>query len=816
MSKAVRCILLSFILLIALCCNFAAAEEVQITETFGDWSVGRFVDDFGDPTGETFLYTKTTGTFSNTAAKDAELTVVFMYQNGDFAIRLLEYNQIQAVYYDNSKITLKYKVDDVVYEHSLYPSAPPNADILINDRMQNMAEIDPSDTAKAQVATFTQTRSQKNSAFRQIKKFLSNSVDLRCVMYIDSSKYSFTISSKGFGDAVFGKAYDEAVQKMENGRYEEAIADFRSFESYKDSAERVRECIAHTYGPVAEKIEKIQAKEGLSLAGALAELKVGPAYQESEGSKSYMEKLEKLAKCEGVYLYVLKLKSENKDYLLTIRFRIENGEIRAAVDFEAVGGTYINDVVTVLPDDNTYLCSIEADRHMEGDSPSKDFAVRFWLNEQKALYTRVGEISEFNMECVRVADDYREQKIAQEEEEAARLKAEEEAKAEAERQKEEEEARQKEAEKAYNEAHYSSHAYKFSEGLCRISRSGKYGFINAQGEIVVPVIYDYAEDFHEGRALVYTGVKGGYKYEWYRDRQGKCGYVDKEGNEVVPLVWDYSDGFSQGRAVVAKGDLWGFIDPDGNEVIPCEYESVESFTAEQLAMVRKDQKTGYINTDGEVVIPLQYDAGTSFSDGFAAVWNKKTKKHANIGTDGKILGKKWYNDCYSFSDGMGRVSDGKKYGFIDTSGKQKIKCKYEYAGNFSEGLCFVQMKDDGEVYLIDKEDHTLLKEKLYANTGEIEVFRNGYAFVEKARREYWILNTEGKTIAKLKGKLMKNLGDGYFIYTKDGTKGTTLIDASGKELFSDMRDIDYGEGLFTVLDNKNNLTIYDRDMNQLF
>ena len=45
--------------------------------------------------------------------------------------------------------------------------------------------------------------------------------------------------------------------------------------------------------------------------------------------------------------------------------------------------------------------------------------------------------------------------------------------------------------------------YKFHEGLAKIVKNKKYGFVNTQGEEVVPCIYDYADDFHEGTSIVY-------------------------------------------------------------------------------------------------------------------------------------------------------------------------------------------------------------------------------------------------------------------------------------------------------------------------
>lgn len=45
----------------------------------------------------------------------------------------------------------------------------------------------------------------------------------------------------------------------------------------------------------------------------------------------------------------------------------------------------------------------------------------------------------------------------------------------------------------------------FSEGLARVRRGSKWGYINEAGEEVIPLIYDYAHDFHNGTTSVKFG-----------------------------------------------------------------------------------------------------------------------------------------------------------------------------------------------------------------------------------------------------------------------------------------------------------------------
>lgn len=67
------------------------------------------------------------------------------------------------------------------------------------------------------------------------------------------------------------------------------------------------------------------------------------------------------------------------------------------------------------------------------------------------------------------------------------------------------------------------------EGLLRVSKDGKYGFINTKLQWVIPLQYDDAWHFHEGLA----GVK----------KDGKWGFIDRTGKMVIEPQFDDTVGF---------------------------------------------------------------------------------------------------------------------------------------------------------------------------------------------------------------------------------------------------------------------------------
>ena len=81
----------------------------------------------------------------------------------------------------------------------------------------------------------------------------------------------------------------------------------------------------------------------------------------------------------------------------------------------------------------------------------------------------------------------------------------------------------------------------YHNGLAYVRLDDKYGFINREGEIVIPLEYEYAHDFIEGLAAVRLN--------------GKWGFIDTVGNRVIPFKYDDVGDFKNGKVdVIMNGE----------------------------------------------------------------------------------------------------------------------------------------------------------------------------------------------------------------------------------------------------------------------
>ena len=109
----------------------------------------------------------------------------------------------------------------------------------------------------------------------------------------------------------------------------------------------------------------------------------------------------------------------------------------------------------------------------------------------------------------------------------------------------------------------------------------------------------------------------------FKDKEsGKWGFKNNDGEVIVPPTWRNAYyKFSEGLCPVVNDDKrFGFVDETGNLVIPCNFVHALDFR-DGLARVQEEGtfKIGYINKKGETVIPFVYRKGGDFENGLAMV-----------------------------------------------------------------------------------------------------------------------------------------------------------------------------------------------------
>jgi hypothetical protein len=99
-------------------------------------------------------------------------------------------------------------------------------------------------------------------------------------------------------------------------------------------------------------------------------------------------------------------------------------------------------------------------------------------------------------------------------------------------------------------------------------------------------------------------------------KNGRNGYLDLQGKVAIPLVYDAGRRFSGGLAAVRKGGKWGYVDPAGRVVISFEFDEAGEF-GNDLAPARIGTRTGFINKSGRFSFDLSFKYAPGFLTGDA-------------------------------------------------------------------------------------------------------------------------------------------------------------------------------------------------------
>lgn len=138
--------------------------------------------------------------------------------------------------------------------------------------------------------------------------------------------------------------------------------------------------------------------------------------------------------------------------------------------------------------------------------------------------------------------------------------------------------------------------------------------------------------FYEGRAII--------------SRAEKYGFVDLQGNIVVPTIYDEVSNFSQSRAKVRKGKKWGYIDLNGLEIIAPTFINCGNFN-EDVTWVYDGKCCRYIDVNGFDAFPGKFTYVNNFNKGFAIVGVDSNKMVIN--RLGEVLTKGTYSEIKPFN-----------------------------------------------------------------------------------------------------------------------------------------------------------------------
>ena len=363
-----------------------------------------------------------------------------------------------------------------------------------------------------------------------------------------------------------------------------------------------------------------------------------------------------------------------------------------------------------------------------------------------------------------------------------------------------------------------------------LSKERLYGFVAHDGKVILRPTYDFVDDFSSSVAMVGRG--------------DKISYIDIEGKLLMPFVWEDGMPFKRELAVVIKGDEMAVINKVGGVIIPSGYDNI--YLDETSPILT--ERDGVYRFYSRVGKPLygEYDRAIPFAFSRAVVGNGDTlsvispkgeRLHSGVYKDiriisdtlmaiqdsvglwslsnmqGEILTKKKYEQMGDFSEGLAPVVLKGKYGYINTAGEEKIAVNMSYSSTPLKEMAFkdgrARTSYRGKYGMIDGTGRRLVPNLFdditistqwpvpvqkgglwgYVSKGGVNIairctYDAVYPFVNEraivVKKGMWgVINSSGKIVIPLEYSNIEPLSSGrMYIVAQSGKMG--IVSAEGK------------------------------------
>lgn len=370
---------------------------------------------------------------------------------------------------------------------------------------------------------------------------------------------------------------------------------------------------------------------------------------------------------------------------------------------------------------------------------------------------------------------------------------------------------------------------KFVNGLAKVAKrefekkeNVDFDIIDIVSDLVPSDLTDWdidGSDFGDSNSLSYNDLRS-IHYSNQKKYDYKWGYIDEEGNEIIPCIYDYVEDFHDGYAIVVEhkhkimplNDSFfvseprykGVISLNGEMTIPSEFDDL-IYIHNGLFKARKDGKWGIIDKNGCIIIPLDYINVSSPSENMIAVQinkdgnSKGDRVWGYVNLQNEVVIDPIYVEAKDFSEGLAVVKDS-VWKVINNKGEVVLECSYATSiDSFIDGKSQITMQSGKNCikHTLLKNGHTIVGEKeIEINLKNISYIGDFYNDLAKvcinngSNKKWGFINKEGKIVISDIPNEVSNFNNGIATYSF-GDYGTQYLDTDGNLLYKEDNNIIY-------------------------
>ena len=299
----------------------------------------------------------------------------------------------------------------------------------------------------------------------------------------------------------------------------------------------------------------------------------------------------------------------------------------------------------------------------------------------------------------------------------------------------------------------------YENNVLRVSKNGKYGIINYEGQEILPCEYEEI-----------TALKG-VKANFIVKKDGNVGLINEVGQTIVNTEYKdviaLKDEYKSEYIIVNTENKYGLISTSGATLIEAKYDEVKYIGSSHLFAVKEADTWKLFDTEvNEIVI----------EDGYKDIVEAKSENIVVVNEDGKygVLNKDYsvkiepqYEELkYAFSIYYIAKKDG-KYGIINSENETVIEFEYKRMTYIENGGFIEADKTDTETVLFDNN----LGQKVVGIVSDLNTEKGYIKVYTNNEYKYYNFKLEEKNSSDL---LTSNT---LFLSKKDGKYG--YVDKSG-------------------------------------
>lgn len=294
------------------------------------------------------------------------------------------------------------------------------------------------------------------------------------------------------------------------------------------------------------------------------------------------------------------------------------------------------------------------------------------------------------------------------------------------------------------ENEYQSINFDKTNNVFVIEKSKKYGIANLTGKIVVPVeysqiditgIYLYAQNAQgitvynsdgsqvniDTNIAILNTDNEKYRIKINSEEGTKYGIIKKDGTQIIKEKYNYIEYLYDNYFIVSNEESkLGVINDKDEEKIKIMYDSIQKVQDTDIIQTSiSENKTTYLFSKDMNQICEMENALVETYDNYIKIYNENEVKYFD--KEGKELKN---TEVYPNNKLFTKEENG-KYGYINSSNKIVVDCKYDQATEFNE-YGFAAVKLDGKWGVINDQGTEIVSPMFEFNNGTIPSFIGKY------------------------------------------------------------------------------------------